>query len=101
MNKIITASVLPIGVLLAFAAPAAAAPAGADSATQTINELRAQGFDVRISRFGNAPVPECSVAGVRQQPVPRQPFVVYDRDDINVFRIAPTPKVTVTLDCSA
>ncbi|BBX20562.1 hypothetical protein CRI77_09920 [Mycolicibacterium duvalii] len=100
MKKIIAASVLPVGALLAYATPSGAAPGAVDSASTTINQLRAQGFDVRISRVGTAPLEQCSVSGVRNHPVPRQPFVINDDDDINVFRVAPTPKVTVTLDCT-
>ncbi|UXA16987.1 hypothetical protein [Mycobacterium sp. SMC-4] len=101
MKKFIIAAVLPVGALLAVAAPSAAAPAGGGSASTTINQLRAQGFDVRISRVGSAPLHQCSVRGVNNHPVARQPFVVNDRDDINAFRVPVTPKVTVTLDCTA
>ncbi|MGE2833917.1 hypothetical protein [Mycobacterium sp. SMC-4] len=100
MNKIIGASALSVGALLAFAAPSMAAPSGGDSSSTTINQLRAQGFDVRISRVGSAPMEQCSVQGVHSHPVPRQPFVINDDDDINVFRVTQPPKVTVMLDCS-
>ena len=100
MKKFIAAGILPLGALLAFATPAQAAPEQFGGAATTINQLRAQGFDVRISRIGSAPLAECSVIGVRNQPVAKQPFPINDDDDINVFMIAPTPKVTVSLDCS-
>ena len=100
MKKFIAASILPVGALLALAAPAQAAPEQNGGASATINQLRASGADVRISRIGNAPLEECSVVGVRNQPVPKQPFVINDEDDINVFTIPATPKVTVSLDCS-
>ncbi|MGB3352630.1 MAG: hypothetical protein WBB00_07635 [Mycobacterium sp.] len=100
MKKFIAASILPLGALLAVAAPAQAAPEQSGGASTTINQLRAQGFDVRVSRIGSAPLDECSITGVRNQPVANQPFPIIDDDDINVFRIAPTPKVTVSLDCS-
>jgi len=100
MKKFIAASILPIGALMALAAPAQAAPEQAGGAGTTISQLRAQGFDVRISRIGNAPLEQCSVLGVRNNPVTRQPFPINDDDDINVFTVTPTPKVTVSLDCS-
>jgi hypothetical protein len=100
MTKFIAASILPIGALLALSAPAQAAPDQAGGAGTTISQLRGQGFDVRISRIGNAPLAECSVIGVRNHPVPRQIFPINDDDDINVFTVTPTPKVTVSLDCS-
>jgi len=100
MKKFIAASILPIGALLALAAPAQAAPDQNGGASTTINQLRGQGFDVRITRIGNAPLAQCSVIGVRSQPVPKQPFVINDEDDINVFTVAQTPKATVSLDCS-
>ena len=100
MKKFIAASILPIGALLALAAPAQAAPEQNGGASTTINQLRAQGFDVRISRVGNSPLEQCSILGVRNHPVPKQPFPINDDDDINVFTLTPTPKVTVSLDCS-
>lgn len=100
MKKFIAASILPLGALLAFATPAHAAPEQSGGAATTINQLRAQGFDVRITRIGNAPLNECSVVGVRNQSAAKQPFPIIDRDDINVFTVAPTPKVTVSLNCS-
>ena len=100
MKKFIAASILPIGALLAFAAPAQAAPDQSGGAATTISQLRAQGADVRVSRIGNAPLEECSVIGVRSQPTPNQPFVINDDDDINVFNAPATPKITVSLDCS-
>lgn len=100
MKKFIAASILPIGALLAFAAPAQAAPDQSGGAAATISQLRAQGNDVRVSRIGNAPLEECSVIGVRSQPTPNQPFVINDDDDINVFNAPATPKITISLDCS-
>jgi hypothetical protein len=100
MKKFIAATILPLGALVAFAAQAQAAPEQGGGASITINQLRAQGADVRISRIGNAPLEQCSVLGVRNQPTPRQPFVINDDDDINVFTVPQAPKVTVSLDCS-
>lgn len=72
MKKFLAASLLPlgtIGAVLAFAAPA-----HADSASSTINSLRAQGYDVKVSRVGNAPLEECSVIEVRNLPGAQLPL---------------------------
>jgi hypothetical protein len=100
MKKFIAAGLLPLGALLAVAAPAYAAPGATGSASATINQLQATGADVRISRVGNAPLEECAVVGVRNHPVPKQPFVINDDDDINVFNAPRAAKITVSLDCS-
>lgn len=94
MKKYLAAGLLPLGVALAVAAPAQA-----DTAASTINQLRAQGYDVRVSRVGNAPLDECTVASVRSLPVVNQPFPV-DDDDTNVFTVKPKQKVNVTLNCA-
>ena len=97
MKKFLTASLLPlgtIGAVLAFAAPA-----HADSASSTINSLRAQGYDVKVSRVGNAPLEECSVIEVRNLPGAQLPFTLND-DDFNVFTVVPKQKVAVSLNCS-
>lgn len=94
MKKFLAASLLPLGALLTLAAPA-----HADTAAETINQLRSQGYDVRVTRVGNAPMSECSVLGVTNLPSAGQPFLV-DSDDANVFQIAPKQKVAVSLNCS-
>ena len=95
MKKFIAATILPAGALLALAAPAAAQPG---SAATTINGLEAQGFDVRITRVGSAPLDACTVTGVRNSGRPAQ-LIPFDDDDINVFTVLPKPKVTVSLNC--
>jgi hypothetical protein len=79
------------------------APAGfasAESAAVTIGQLQAQGFDVKIDRFGSAPLSECVVTNVRN-PRERTELVPTiggrDRDFVPVV-VART--VSVTLDCS-
>lgn len=94
MTKLLTAALLPLGAVLPLAAPA-----GADTATSTINQLRAQGYDVRVSRVGSAPLDQCSVISVRSLPIVNQQFPV-DDDDVNVFTVKPKQKVNVTLDCA-
>jgi hypothetical protein len=51
----------------ALGLPAAvnAAPAGPGSVDATINELRAQGFDVVVNRMGAAPQELCTLSAVR------------------------------------
>lgn len=99
MKKIIIATAaaagMSAGALLTLAAPAASQPG---SATSTINSLEAQGFDVRITRVGSAPLEQCTVAGVRNMGRANQ-LIPFDDDDINVFTVLPKPKVTVSLNC--
>jgi hypothetical protein len=80
------------------------APAGiasAESAAVTIGELEAQGFDVKIDRFGSAPLSECEVTNVRN---PRERTelvpVIGGRDRGGVVPVIVDRTVTVTLDCS-
>lgn len=94
MKKFLAAALLPLAAMLAVAAPAAA-----DPATDTINDLRSQGYDVSISRVGNGPLNECSVVGVRTVRS-ANPFSLIDDDSINVFTTAPSPKATISLNCS-
>ncbi|WNG86450.1 hypothetical protein C6A87_021790 [Mycobacterium sp. ITM-2016-00317] len=93
MKKSLASVLLPVGAALVLAAPAQA-----DTAASTINQLRAQGHDVRISRVGNGPLDQCSVISVRNLPSIQQfPF---DEDDANVFTVRPRQKVHVALNCS-
>jgi hypothetical protein len=66
-NLILTS--LTAGALAAAAlgmtAAANAAPAGPGSVDATINELRAQGFDVIVNRTGTAPQEQCTVSAIR------------------------------------
>lgn len=50
---------------LGLTVTANAAPAGPGSVDATINELRAQGFDVIVNRTGTAPQEQCIVSAVR------------------------------------
>ena len=51
--------------VLGLAAPAIAAPTGADNAQQTISALEAQGNRVIVNRESGAPLSEASVVSVR------------------------------------
>jgi hypothetical protein len=50
---------------LGLTATANAAPAGPSTVDATINQLRAQGFDVIVNRVGTAPTEQCTVGAVR------------------------------------
>lgn len=52
--------------IVGLAAPAAAVPAPTESAQQTIDELRAQGYQVIVNRQSSKPLTEATVVGVRQ-----------------------------------
>lgn len=50
---------------LGLTATANAAPAGPSSVDATIDQLKAQGFDVIVNRVGTAPTEQCTVGAVR------------------------------------
>jgi hypothetical protein len=99
------ATLLTLIGLAAAACGLILAPAGiasAESAAVTIGELEAQGFDVKIDRFGSAPLSECEVTNVRN---PRERTelvpVIGGRDRGSDFvPVVVDRTVTVTLDCS-
>ena len=68
MKKILL-STLAAGALTAAAlgltTTASAAPAGPSDVDTTINQLRAQGFDVIVNRTGTAALEQCTVSAVR------------------------------------
>jgi hypothetical protein len=68
MKKFLS-SFLAVGVLAAAAlglpATASSAPAGPSSIDVTVDELRAQGFDVVVSRIGDGPQEQCTLGSVR------------------------------------
>ncbi|HKP40396.1 hypothetical protein [Mycobacterium sp.] len=80
------------------------APAGfasAESAAVTIGQLEAQGFDVKIDRFGSAPLDQCVVTNVRN---PRErtqlvPTIGGGRDR-DFVPVVVDRTIAVTLDCS-
>jgi hypothetical protein len=100
------ATLLTLIALAAAACGAILAPAGfasAESAAVTIGTLEAQGFDVKIDRFGSAPLEDCEVTNVRN---PRErtelvPVLGGGRDRGRDFvPVIVDRTVTVTLDCS-
>jgi hypothetical protein len=50
---------------LALAAPVLAAPTGAGSAADTVNELQANGYKVILNKVGSAPLSQCTVTSIR------------------------------------
>ena len=52
-------------LIVGFAAPSEAAPAGPGDAQQTINSLEGQGYMVIINKIGTKPLEEATVVGVR------------------------------------
>ncbi len=59
-----TAGALAAGALV-LAGGAMAAPTGPTSPSQTVSELRAQGYDVIVNKIGAAPLDQCAVKGIR------------------------------------
>ncbi|WP_102143076.1 hypothetical protein [Mycobacterium hubeiense] len=51
--------------MIAAAQPAAAAPAGPDSAQDTVNRLESNGYKVILNKVGTAPLEQCTVSAVR------------------------------------
>jgi len=68
MKKLGLATVAASGLAAAIrglAAPAAAAPSGPGSAQDTINDLKADGYNVIVNRVGGAPLDQATVVAVR------------------------------------
>jgi hypothetical protein len=72
---------MAVGVLgsaaLGLAGPALAAPSGPSAVNQTVDSLRAEGFNVIVNKVGDAPLGQCVVSGVR-------PGQTYSRMDSGV-----------------
>jgi hypothetical protein len=50
---------------LGLAGAAHGAPAGPDTASQTVSRLQAEGFQVILNKIGTAPLDRCTVSAVR------------------------------------
>jgi hypothetical protein len=77
MKKIGLATMLAGGLTaatLGLAAPAVAAPTGPGNAQETINELKADGYNVIVNRVGGTPLEQATVVAVR-------PGQTYSRTD--------------------
>jgi hypothetical protein len=59
---------------LGLAAPAVAAPSGPGNAQETINDLKADGYNVIVNHVGGTPLEQASVVAVR-------PGQTYSRTD--------------------
>jgi len=79
----------------AIATPAAIASAQ-ESAQLTIATLEAQGFDVKVSRIGSAPLNQCVVTDIGKARE-RTEFVRRGRD---LVQVVVDRNITVTADCS-
>jgi hypothetical protein len=64
LSSFLAASVLGAAAL-GLTPTASAAPAGPSSIDATVDQLRAQGFDVVVSRIGDGPQEQCTLGGVR------------------------------------
>jgi hypothetical protein len=77
MKKIGLATVIAGGLTaatLGLAAPAVAAPTGPGNAQDTINDLKADGYNVIVNRVGGTPLEQATVVAVR-------PGQTYSRTD--------------------
>jgi hypothetical protein len=70
-------------------AAADAAPAGPSSVDATVNQLRAQGYQVIMNRVGTASLGQCTVSAVR-------PGQTYSRTDSGVPGAGSEPVTTIT-----
>ena len=73
----------------------------AESAELTIATLEAQGFDVKVNKFGSGTLDQCVVTDVRN-PRERTEFVpvLGDRDRGGVVPVVVDRNITVTVKCS-
>jgi len=62
---VMLAAQVAVVVGLAAPAPVLAAPAGPNSAQDTINKLAADGFKVIVNKVGHLPLDQCMVTAVR------------------------------------
>jgi len=83
-NKLATAFITLTAIVVGIAPTAYAAPSGTESAAETIEDLRAQGYDVRVNGNRTGPLSNCSVDAVRK-----------------VSSDTPGPTVYVDLSCPA
>lgn len=63
--RVATAGLIALSATVLGAAPAFAAPSGTASATETVEDLRAQGYSVQVNGTRNGPLSNCSVEAVR------------------------------------
>ena len=74
----------------------AAVASAAESAALTIGQLEAQGFDVKVSRIGSAPLDQCVVTDIGKARVETR--LVRRGNDL--VREVVGRRIAVTVDCS-
>ena len=78
-----------------------AVPAAAESANSTIGLLEAQGFDVRVTRLGSAPLDECEVTDIGNVQEQKRLVNIEGFNDRNsIVPVVVRRTITVSLDCS-
>ena len=86
-------------VTLVPAGAAAAQPAVAGNAYQTIGQLEAAGYDVVIDRVGSAPINQCLVTNVRNPQEVTQTIAVGKGEDREFITVVVSRSITVSLNC--
>ncbi len=97
----LTVAVVAIGVLVGPASPAMAE----NSAQDTIDDLRRQGYTVQIDKIGTGPMSECLVTGVRNPQTMTQwvPYVgpgLGTAEGNFLVPVVTSQSISVSLDCS-
>lgn len=89
---------------LCGAALAAAGPASAETAQETISRLQSQGYTVTIDKIGTAPIDACTVTNVRNPQSVSQlvPYIGPGRGNDRTVLIpqVTSQTISVSLDCS-
>jgi hypothetical protein len=62
---VIAAGAIAAAAAVGLAGAAEAAPSGPVTATETVGNLQAQGFQVILNKIGTAPLDQCVVSAVR------------------------------------
>lgn len=94
-NTIITTLATGAAAAAVLLGPAAPAPA-ASSAELTIAQLEAQGFEVKTSRIGSAPIDECEVSSIGKGREQKR----LERFGDDLIEVVVKRTIAVTLDCS-
>lgn len=98
MRTALSALIFAVGVGMLTSTPA---QAQTGSAAVTIDQLQAQGIDVRVNRLGSAPLDECEVTDIGNVQEQKRLVNVEGFDDRNTLvPIVVKRTVTVSLDCS-
>jgi hypothetical protein len=88
-----------IAAALGFAGSANAAPMGPD-VSQTVENLRAEGFNVIVNKIGSAPLDQCAVSAVRPgQTYTRMESEIPGPDDTGIVTTVTSKTVYVDVSC--